>query len=317
MPCSSAQRPDGLDLFGGGHRTGRVGRRAPQQHLRALGARGLELLDGDAVALVLGRHDVDRHAAGELHGLRVRGPVGRGEQDLVARVEQGREGLVDRLLAAVGDQHLARGDVEAAVALGLGGDRVLELRQPPGGGVAVVHGVLAGRRSGLDDRGGRGEVGLPGTEADDVLAGGLLGLRLGVDGKGGGLGDAADALRDAAGGSGGAGVMRPSSQGGQPACCRGARWGSRAARWEPGGSALHWSAWGQVPLLRRARAAGRRRPIPRGVAQLARAPVSKTGCRRFDSCHPCQPDRAPPARASTQQSTQQSTQPRPPREGRP
>ncbi len=25
----------------------------------------------------------------------------------------------------------------------------------------------------------------------------------------------------------------------------------------------------------------------RGVAQLARAPVSKTGCRRFDSCHPC------------------------------
>lgn len=26
----------------------------------------------------------------------------------------------------------------------------------------------------------------------------------------------------------------------------------------------------------------------RGVAQLARAPVSKTGCRRFDSCHPCQ-----------------------------
>ena len=25
----------------------------------------------------------------------------------------------------------------------------------------------------------------------------------------------------------------------------------------------------------------------RGVAQMARAPVSKTGCRRFDSCRPC------------------------------
>lgn len=34
--------------------------------------------------------------------------------------------------------------------------------------------------------------------------------------------------------------------------------------------------------------------LRRGVAQMARAPVSKTGCRRFNSCHPCQGSSAAP-----------------------
>ena len=47
-------------------------------------------------------------------------------------------------------------------------------------------------------RGRRREVGLAGAEADDVLAGRLERLRLGVDRERGGLGDGADAARDPA-----------------------------------------------------------------------------------------------------------------------
>src|SRR5687768_11400835 len=59
------------------------------------------------------------------------------------------------------------------------------------------------------------------------------------------------------------------------------------------GDAVHSSVGGPLPLLRRARAPEWDLADPRrGVAQLARAPVSKTGCRRFDSCHPCKTRRA-------------------------
>ena len=48
---------DGPDLVGGVDGAGGVGRRDEQQHLGALGARGLELLDGDLVVLgLVGEH---------------------------------------------------------------------------------------------------------------------------------------------------------------------------------------------------------------------------------------------------------------------
>ena len=101
---------DRLDLVGGVDRAGRVGRGAEQQHLGALGARGLELLDGDLVVLGLVGEHLDGHAAGEPDRLGVGRPVRRRHDHLVARVEHGGEGRVDRLLAAVGDQHLRRLD---------------------------------------------------------------------------------------------------------------------------------------------------------------------------------------------------------------
>ena len=128
MPCSTAHCADRAHLVRRVDRAGRVGRRAEQQHLGARRPRGLELLDGDQVALVLAGEDLDRHAAGQRDRLGVRGPVRRGQQHLVARVHHRREGLVDRLLAAVGDQHLLRGDLVAGVAQGLGGDRGLAAR---------------------------------------------------------------------------------------------------------------------------------------------------------------------------------------------
>ena len=65
--------------------------------------------------------------------------------------------------------------------------------KPGGGGVAVVARIGARRDRGGDDVLGRREVGLPGTEADDVLAGGLQRLGLGVDGERRRLGDGGEA----------------------------------------------------------------------------------------------------------------------------
>ena len=108
-PQALVEQPaaDRLDLLGAVDGAGRVRRRAEQHRLRAVGQRGLELVDGDLVALGLVGQDLDRHAAREPDRLGVGRPVRRRQQHLVARVEDRREGLVDRLLAAVGDQHLA------------------------------------------------------------------------------------------------------------------------------------------------------------------------------------------------------------------
>ena len=196
---------DRADLVGGVDGAGRVGRRDEQQHLGARRARGLELLDGDLVALgLVGQHG-HRHAAGQLDRLGVRRPVRRRDDHLVARVDHGRERLVDRLLAAVGDDHLARLDGVAAVAQRLLRDRLLQLGQAAGGGVAVVLGVAAGVDGGLDDVVGRREVGLAGAEADDRAALGLERLGLRVDLERGGLGDGADPLGDATVARGGPG----------------------------------------------------------------------------------------------------------------
>ena len=167
------------------------------QHLRARGQRRLELLDGGEVAAVLVGGHLDRDAAGEPDRLRVGRPVGRGQQRLVAGAQQGGEGLVERLLAAVGHEHLGGGDLQAGVAGGLGGDRLAELGQPAGRGVLVVAGVTAGRLGRGDDVVGGGEVGLARAEPDHRPAGGLERLRLGVDSQRGGLGDPGDPAGDA------------------------------------------------------------------------------------------------------------------------
>ncbi len=54
--------------------------------------------------------------------------------------------------------------------------------------------VTAGVDGGIDDVGRRREVGFAGTEPDDVLTGGLEGLRLRVDGEGGGRGDGGESF---------------------------------------------------------------------------------------------------------------------------
>ena len=117
-------------------------------------------------------------------------------KQLVARIQQRREGVVDRLLATVGDQHLGRLHGIPRVALRLGDDRGLEVGQAAGGGVAVVDRVARRLGRHLHDVVGGREVGLTGPEADHRATLRLQRLGLCVDRQGGGLGDRTDALGD-------------------------------------------------------------------------------------------------------------------------
>ena len=152
-----------------------------------------ELLDRHLEAGLLGGVDDLRHAAGEGDRLGIGRPVRRRDDHLVAGIAQRGEGGEHGVLAAVGDEHLRGRALEAAVAQRLGGDRLAQLGQPGRGRVAVVARVGARRRGGGDDVLGRREVRLPRAEADDVLAGGLQRLGLGVDGEGRRLGDGGQA----------------------------------------------------------------------------------------------------------------------------
>ena len=146
---------------------------------------------------VLGGGDVHRHPAGQGDGLGVGRPVRGGDEDLVAGVAQGGEGLVDGLLGPVGDEHLGGRDLVARVA-------PWSWPPPPpsarAGRRSACSGGWPGSPAGLDGRlhdvGGRREVGLAGTEADDVLAGRPQRLGLGVDGQRGRRGDGGDPGRD-------------------------------------------------------------------------------------------------------------------------
>ena len=177
-------------------RPGRVGRRHEEQDLGPVGARRLQVRHRGQVAGVLVGQHRPHHAARQRDGLGVGRPVGGGHQDLVARVEQGGERLVHRLLAAVGHQHLAGFHPVARVPSGLGRDRLAELGQAGGGGVLVETRLLARPLGGLDDVTGRREVRLPGAEADDRPARRLQRLGLGVHGQRGGFGDSGDACGD-------------------------------------------------------------------------------------------------------------------------
>src|SRR5204862_4298782 len=97
------------------------------QDLGAVGSGGFELLDGGLEARRLGGVDDDRLAAGEDDRLGVRHPVGGGDQHFVAGVEEGREGVVNGLLAAVGDEDVGGLDGVAGVPGRLGGDGVPQL----------------------------------------------------------------------------------------------------------------------------------------------------------------------------------------------
>ena len=174
-------------------RAGGVGRRHEDQGLgaRRLGRVELVQRDPEARALVGGQHGGDRTRQPD--GLGVGRPVRRRQQDLVAGVEQHLHGVVDRVLAAVGDDDLVGADLVARVAPGLVGDRLLERRHPAGRTVAVVDRIRAGLDGGLDDVVGRGEVGLAGPEADHGLARGTQRLGLVGHREGGRRCDGTDA----------------------------------------------------------------------------------------------------------------------------
>ena len=148
-------------------------------------------------ASVVGQHH--RHAAGERDRLRVRGPVRRGQQHLVAGVEQRLERVVDRVLAAVGHEDLC----------GLARRSRSRARSSPRSRRAAR---AARRRASSGGSPGRGRprprprrcasgVGKSGSPAPKPMTSSprrLERLGLGVDRQRGRLGDGADLAREIA-----------------------------------------------------------------------------------------------------------------------
>ena len=133
--------PDGFGLFVRIDRSGWVRRANEQQNLRFRGARGLELVNRDLVALVCASKHFNWHSTGKANGLGIGCPERGRHQNLVARVEQSREGLVNRLFSAICDHYLGSGDLGARVDQSLLGDGLAKVWQADGRGVAVVFGV--------------------------------------------------------------------------------------------------------------------------------------------------------------------------------
>ena len=184
---------DGAGLFLGVDGTGRVGGGDKDERLGGGGVCGFELLDGDLVVLVATGENLDGVTASQADAFGVGGPVGCGKQHVVAFVDDGCECLVDRLLAAVGDDDLCGVNFYTGVAQGLFRDCLLQLGKAGGGGVAEVLGVVERFACCVHNVRGGGEVRFACAETDDGASLSLECFCLCVDGKGCGGCDGTDA----------------------------------------------------------------------------------------------------------------------------
>ena len=160
----------GLGLLGRVGGAGGVAGGVEDKHAGAVRQRVAQLLRRDLEVLVGAGVDDDRNAAAELDLLGVGHPVGRGDDDLVARVQQGGKGQVEAFLAAHAGDDLVGRVGQAVFARQLVADGLLELGHA--GGRLGVLGLAAAQRvvSSLLDVVRRVEIGLTGAQADDVHA---------------------------------------------------------------------------------------------------------------------------------------------------
>ena len=195
MPCSAAQRPIASTSAGGYTApVGLLGETKSSALVRGVrAASSWSTVTRKPSTSVVGSTTGTPPPSAIVSGYVVQ--YGAGQEHLVARVAQHLEGVVDGVLAAVGDEHLGGGDVETRVALGLVRDRLAELGLARRRAVAMVPRIAARRDGRLDDVLRRREIGLPGAEADDVLTGGFQRLRTRVDRERRRLGDRGDSCR--------------------------------------------------------------------------------------------------------------------------
>ena len=113
--------------------------------------------------------DDDGPGIGEQHDVGIADPVGRGDDDFVARVERRHHGVVDHGLAARRDEALRRRIIEAVLALELRRDGRTQFGNAFDGGVFRLAPPNGGDRCFLDVV-GRVEVRFAGAERDDVAA---------------------------------------------------------------------------------------------------------------------------------------------------
>ncbi len=149
--------------------TRRVRRAVEDEPLGFRRDRGLKLRRGQLEVAVDAAGHRNRRAARQQHHVGIADPVGRGDDDFVARVQRRHECVVERLLAAGPDRDLRGRIGQAVFAQEFRADRGLQFRNAVHGGVfglASVDRALGG----VLDMVGRVEIRLARAEADDILA---------------------------------------------------------------------------------------------------------------------------------------------------
>ena len=169
MPVGGAHQDigDRLQLVAGIGGAGGVGGGVQQQPLGARGDGALQILRLDLETVLQGGGHDHRLAVGDDDHVGVADPVGRGNDDLIALVAGGEEGVEQDLLAAGAHDGLAGLVVQVVLALELGRDGLAQGHDAQHGrifGLAATDGV----DSGFLDVVGRIEVGLADRERDDV-----------------------------------------------------------------------------------------------------------------------------------------------------
>ena len=196
-----SEADDALEIGGRDDGAGRVRRRIEDD---GLGARRDGLLDGvgsDAEVFGLVGFEIDDLAAAVLDDVLVGDPVGDGQDDFVSVIDEHLEGIEKRELAAGSEDRFVGRVVGAEVAGVALDDGFAHLGDAGDDGVAREV-LVDGLDGGVLDVARRGEVGLAGSEVDQLGAlcaqsGGFRG-----DGHGGGDFDASDAIGENFGSSG-------------------------------------------------------------------------------------------------------------------
>ena len=159
----------GAQFFLAVHAAGGVAGRAEYEHAGGGGDGGFQLLGGDFEVLLEASLDDHGAAAGQFHHLRVAHPIGGGDDDLLALVDEGEHGVAHALLGTVRHYNLGGCVVEAVLAFQFGGDGLAQVGIAGHGRVARVV-VAYGLVGGLFDVVGRVEVGFAHAQVDHVDA---------------------------------------------------------------------------------------------------------------------------------------------------
>ncbi len=105
----------------------------------------------------------------KLDHFRIRYPIRRGDDDLVAGIHHGQQHIDERMLAAVGDDNLARFEIHAVVPFEFLTDGLAQVHIARHGRI-VRKIVFDGRHTGLLDNVGRIEIGFAHAQVDDIDA---------------------------------------------------------------------------------------------------------------------------------------------------
>ena len=163
------------ELFQFRRRIGRAGRvrgRVEDDPLGLFRDRLVERVGLQLEAVLKPRFDRHRRAACEQHNVRIGHPIRRGNDHLVAGVRRCDHRIEDDRLAARRDEGLVRLVVEPVLALELGADRRLELRDTVDRRILRLA-LTDGPDRGFLDVVGRVEIGFTGRKRDHVAAQGF------------------------------------------------------------------------------------------------------------------------------------------------